>query len=154
MASLGEHFYTASESERGNTAASLAYQMERTACYVYASSVIEREDSLGNRKYRIEKISCYAYAYEIPGTAPLVRLFSRQNRIHFYIIYAQEVQSAIDAHLAQLEEAACYVYDASNNVALFRLRKPHVAPIFRLFRPDTRDLYHPRCGHLAVVGRR
>jgi hypothetical protein len=145
---IGDHFYTASASERDNAITSFGYRSEDIACYVlstpartrkplyrllnqgsgdhfYTASKEECDSAVVNSGYQKEGIACYVFASPTSATTAFYRLYNPVNGDHFYTISASERDNALASFGYQDEGIACYVYQskAKGRIPFYRLLK-------------------------------
>jgi hypothetical protein len=105
----GHHLYTISSAERQNDISSLGYTDEGSACYVFGSDP------------------------QVPGSAPLFRLYNPTNGDNFYTTSATERDNAVANGGYTDAGVACYVF--TTNVL-------GTSPLYRLYNATSGDHFY------------
>ena len=132
-ASNGDHFYTASVSEKNSITLSPVYRFYNPASgdHFYTASDAEK-NIVANTSYSgylFEGIAFYAYASQVNGSVPVYRSFNGTTGDHFYTTSNTEK----DASGYTYESIAFYAYTSQLNGS---------SPVFRLFDGTTSDHFY------------
>jgi kumamolisin len=148
---LGDHFYTATTSERDAAISQYGYLSNGVAGYAaaapvtvplyrlvsdhhfYTTVLTERDAAIRDYGFRSEGIACYVFANPTDSATPLFRLANFANGDHFFTTSADERDAAIRDYGYQSEGVACYVYSAPTGSA---------NPMFRLVNGATADHFY------------
>jgi kumamolisin len=148
---LGDHFYTATTSERDAAISQYGYLSSGIAGYAaaapatiplyrldgdhhfYTTSLTERDAAIRDYGFRSQGIACYVFPNPTDSATPLFRLANFANGDHFFTTSTDERDAAIRDYGYQSEDIACYVYSAPTGSA---------SPIFRLVNGTTADHFY------------
>jgi kumamolisin len=156
---LGDHFYTASASERDSAIAQYAYLSAGIAGYVAASpttvplyrltgdhhffttSLAERDAAISQSGFSSDGVTAWVWQSPANGLTPLFRLANFSNGDHFYTTSSDERDAAIRDYGYQSEGITCYVYSTptASTSPVFRLANNATNDHFYTASPDERD---------------
>lgn len=135
----GNHFYTASESEKNNISQSPVYRFynPKTGDHFYTASKSEKNIVANTSKsgYLSEGIAFYARTSQTNGTSPVYRFLNITNGDHFYTAYEAEKDSLIN------NVSSGYIYE---NIAFYAPtgQLSGYYPVYRFVNSTTGDHFY------------
>ncbi len=135
----GDHFYTASESEKDSISQAPVYRFYNptTKHHFYTASESERSivANTSQSGYLPEGIAYYAYNTQITGTLPVYRFNNSSTGDHFYTALEAEKNSLISNAQSgyAYEGIAFYAYATQSNGS---------SPVYRFYNPTTGDHFY------------
>ena len=156
---LGDHFYTATISERDTAISQYGYLSSGVAGYAaaapatvplyrlagdhhfYTTSLTERDTAIRDYGFHSDGIACYVFPNPTVSAIPLFRMANFANGDHFLTTSADERDAAVRDYGYQSEGIACYVYSAPTDSAspMFRLVNDTIADHFYTSSANERD---------------
>ncbi|MFZ2976084.1 MAG: SpoIID/LytB domain-containing protein [Candidatus Moraniibacteriota bacterium] len=137
--STGDHFYTASESEKNKLTLSPVYRFyaPSTGDHFYTASENEKSivTNTSQSGYLPEGIAFYAYTTQFNGTVPVYRFYASSTGDHFYTTSESERDSLNNnpqwGYTAEGIEFYAYTTQADGTV-----------PVYRFYAPSTGDHFY------------
>jgi YD repeat-containing protein len=135
----GDHFYTASESEKENISRTPIYRFynPKNGDHFYTASESERSivKNTNRSGYLPEGIAFYAYNAQVVDSLPVYRFYNSKNGDHFYTIAEDEKNTVIsNPQWGYIyEKIAFYAYASQLN---------NSSPIYRFYNSATGDHFY------------